>query len=466
MKMNLSKDVSLYFVSRAIIFSANLFGFLFLVRELGAAIIGSYYIFTPIMRLIFQSTSIGIGKSITKLTAEKESSYALSGFLTMTPIVVMFSLAISFKSSFISEFVGYAQAPLYLIASIWLSSISESFFASLKGENKVGSSGILDGLGKLIEIITQVFLVLLGFKIQALFIGIIIGYTARIILFYARLSYYLKFPRLKDMKEIGSFSKSSYLDEIISGKPLWLDLIMIGLFLDRSLAGVYGTLWKIGFVVVMFSESLGESIFPRTSKTNENTVELLEAALKYSTFLAIPLLAGSIAIGNEVLRLIGSAFPKHEAAFLLIILSSLILSVHNNVIYSLYGQNKPDISLRIHLIGLITNMSLNIYLLRYFELIGIAAGSLIATGLTAILSMGYTKRNYSINFPIKNWILQTASAFLMLCILVITKLLLKQIGTLDTIGLMVLGVFTYLITMLILSRNLRSKLVTIVCRYF
>ncbi|EGQ44046.1 MAG: membrane protein involved in the export of O-antigen and teichoic acid [Candidatus Nanosalina sp. J07AB43] len=401
MNMNLSRDVSLYLISRAIIFSANLFGFLFLVRELGAAVIGSYYIFTSIMRLIFQSTSIGIGKSITKLTAERESSYAFSGFLTMAPVLIIFCLIISFNSSFISEFVGYNEAPLYLIASIWLSSISESFFASLKGETKVGSSGILDGVGKSIEVMSQVFLVLLGLKIQSLFIGIIIGYAARIVLFYSRLSYKLRLPSLENIKRIKKFSKSSYFDEIISGKPLWIDLIMIGLFLDRSQAGVYGTLWKIGFVVVMFSESLGESIFPRTSKTDEKTVELLETALKYSTFLAIPFVAGGIAIGNEVLVLVGSAFPKYKAAFLVIALSSLVLSVHNNIIYSLYGQNKPDISLKIHLIGLAANIGFNLYLLRYFGVTGIAAGSLIATVVTAILSIGYTKETIQSSFQSK-----------------------------------------------------------------
>jgi O-antigen/teichoic acid export membrane protein len=419
--MKLAKDIYLFLISRIIIFSINLLGFLFLVRELGAAIVGSYYLFTPVMRLLYQGTSLGIGKSVTKITSEQERSYALSGFVLMIPILVIISTPILIFQESLSNYIGYYKAPLYLIVSIWLSSISESLLASLKGKNRVGSSGILDASGKTIEVLSQISLVVIGLGLEALFIGIVTGYMFRILIFSLQISSKEALPTKNNLMKLIGFSKSSYFDSIISGKPLWVDLIIIGLFLEKTSAGIYGTIWKIGFAVIMFSESIGESLFPKISTYEGKKAVLIRKSLVNSTLIGIPFLLGSIAIGEQVLILIGDAFSNQALVLIGVAASSLGLSVHNNLVYIIYGDGSPNISLKIHSLGIFLNIVLSLLLVQTHGTYGVVLGSLSSTFVILILSFEHLRKKYSVRTPIRSWLYQVFASLVMFTVVILSK---------------------------------------------
>ncbi len=457
--MKLSRDALTFYLSRIIIAALALGAHIYFVRVLGAAGIGVFYLFLSLFRISYQSTSEGIGIGIAKLTAEKGESYLVSGALLMLPVLTVFTGLVFLLQPYINSYVGIGTAAYYLVTAIWASAFSESLFSQVRGEEKVGKAGLIDSAGKTVEVVAQVALVFIGWQVNGLLTGFVLGYVARVFLFNFQRDFRLHFPSLDRVKTILEFSRSSYLDNIISGRPMWVDLLIIGLLLEQFDAGIYGTVWRIVFVVVMFADSIGEALLPEVSKTGkEVSREVARQALAFAPLLAVPTFFGSLVIGPEMLVILfGGDFAGTGLLLPLVALSGVFLSIHKNMIYTLYGRGRPDRTLRIHFAGLVVNVVLNLVLIQYLGLIGAAIGSLAATVLVTSMAARFLKDGDGF-LPWKRWSYQLSAGLVMAGFVLGLEHLVGLNSAAELAGLILSGALIYFGSLWVIDTDFRTRL--------
>ncbi len=457
--MKLSRDALTFYLSRIIIAALALGAHVYFVRVLGAAGIGVFYLFLSLFRISYQSTSEGIGIGIAKLTAEKGESYLVSGALLMLPVLTVFTAIAFLLQSHINSYVGIGTAAYYLVTAIWASAFSESLFSQVRGEEKVGNAGLIDSAGKAVEVGVQIALVFVGWQVNGLFTGFVLGYIARVVFFNWQRDFGFQRPSLERVKTILEFSRSSYLDNIISGRPMWVDLLIIGFLLEQFDAGIYGTVWRIVFVAVMFADSIGEALLPEVSKSGkEVSREVTRQAIAFAPLLAIPTFFGSLVIGPEMLVLLfGGDFAGTGYLLPVVALAGVFLSVHKNMMSAIYGRGRPDRTLRIHFAGLVLNVALNIVLIQYIGLIGAAIGSLAATVLVTSLAGRFLRDGESF-FPWRKWSYQLSAGLLMATGVFGLERLVSLSTVTELSGLIFSGVMIYFGLLWFIDTEFRSRL--------
>lgn len=226
---------------------------------------------------------------------------------------------------------------------------------------------------------------------------IVIGLSRHLLLaIYARkilpsLAFKLRSISVPAIKSLVTFSGITFLAVIATYVIFQSDNVVIGVFLTPEAIAIY----TIGFmladyaanIVGKMSNTLTPIFSNREAKgEHEQVYELLYSGGRFAALIGIPIGLAAFIVGDEFIQLwLGSDYAQSYNIMILLMLARMVNFPSAPVYSMLYGIGKHKVIVYTASLEAICNISLSIYLVRDYGLLGVAIGTLIPMVITSLL---------------------------------------------------------------------------------
>lgn len=261
-------------------------------------------------------------------------------------------------------------------------------------------------------------------------------------------------------KQIGNISVSPISVEwkriFISALPMSLsaltsqiytmqDIIFLGLWTTSTITGWYTSAFKVIFMIQGIGYLLSNALFPTVSRLFKDAPDRAERLLTLTGRLLISLglpiaVGGTILSKDIILLLFGVDFIGASLAFEILIWSCF--TAFSGIIYtlSLLANDKQGYHFIAMLIGVIINVTLNIFLIPRYGLVGAAVAKIISE--VVVLSIFYFFGRKFILFPFYVFLYKPLFASIIMGLLI-------MVIDLDIFIKMMIGIVVYIVILFI-----------------
>lgn len=462
--------------SSLIVFSAQIgytiAGFLatiYFARVLGPGTLGSYYLFISVTGIMFIFIDAGLGGATIKRISEsqKKDEFFTASIILRTLVFIPTVIVIFLFRDWFNDYIG-ADVWFFIIAFLILTQYQMLLYTTLSGEKKVGTSAVLNLASELSKVAIQVLLVVLGFGLFGLLGGICINLVFTLLIGIGFISVGLKKPTFEHVKSLFNFSKFTFAIGFGEFLYQWMDLMVIGYFLEKPFVGVYGACWMFSSAGAFASVAIGRTIFPQISEwsANKRTEDISNAfseGITYSLILVFPVFFGLLILAKPVLYHVYS--PPFEVGWLvLIILSGARLIEGGDFIirHTLLGVDSPKSVFMITLVTIPLNLIANVFLVYYFGFVGAAIATLLTIVVSLIMGYKYVKNTVKVSIP---WA-AIGSELVSAVVMGIALFVLSHFVSIDSVSklgfIAALGGALYLGLLFGINRNIRNRLLSLV----
>ncbi len=295
---------------------------------------------------------------------------------------------------------------IYTIFSVICVVINSFATAMIRMQEKPLYFSLVNISSLVITVILNIYLTaFLHWGLEGILISQLVGNIILILLFLPAL---LKFLILKiDKKlfiEMTAYSIPLIMATLSSSILNMGDRYIIPFYLSYAALGVYAVAYKISNVISTFIiASFQLSFFPLGLKMFEKDEAPQFFAKILTYFTAVLLLAAlGVSLFSKELLLIFAPFNEEYrigAKYIPFLAFLLVFKGMEYVIMlPLFYKKKTKYNALILIIGAIINISLNILLIKYLELYGVAISSLIAGIIVSYLYLRYANKIYPIRY--------------------------------------------------------------------
>ena len=383
------------------IIGLTLIGYLstmYFAHVLGPAILGSYFLFLAYFGIFDLVGDGGFGGAAVKRISEgREQNQFFSAFVALRFILLIVSLL---ALSIFASFIDARESSLipWLFLALIIGTLANSTQNGVYGTGKVGVVQISGFLNTIIKIIVQVIATFLGYAVAGLAGGFIVGMIAGLLINLRFLTLHLTRFTREHLKSLFSFSFWIFLSSSGSMVFAYADTILIGYFMSSADVGIYRVAFQLTGAAAFTTASLHYVLYPRISNWHATgdvpkAESALSRAFTYSLLLAIPVVAGGLLLGDQLLYyLYGAAFATGTAALFIL----LLVQVANIFMFlqtmCLNAFDKPKKSFIATATAALLNIGLNIALIPILGITGAAIATLGSITFNAILSYAYLSR--------------------------------------------------------------------------
>lgn len=460
--MRLGKSALVYFVSQVGLSISGFIATFAIARLLGAEILGVYSVTVALLFWLNVPTT-AISSTVTKRISEgtSQGSFLTIGFLTNGALAIVISLGIVAFGEYIDRYVGAPVSTILMV--IVLGNISlYTVTGMLDGQKMVAIRGILQALERVLRTGLQVALIFLGWELSGLLFGhavsLMVASLVGVLLFEVRPS----IPTRQQIRRFFKYAQYSWLGTIKTRAFAWMDTIVLAFFVSSTLIGIYEVAWRLASIFALISLSVQQTLFPTLSELSadgetDRIHHLLNEGLLFTGIFCIPGIVGATILGDRVLRIYRPEFAQGAQILVILVVARMISAFGSQFLSAVNAVDRPDLAFRINAAFVISNVGLNIVLITEYGWYG-AAG---ATAISALVTLAY---GYYIlyrligrpNVPTREISYQILSAGLMGAVLVpvVENIPQNHYLTISAVGL---GVFVYLLILLIVSERVRQK---------
>ncbi|MCC7551070.1 MAG: flippase [Methanobacterium sp.] len=399
--MKFIKHIITTFLTTVLIFILSIVSSVIIARALGPEGQGIYTLVMLLPSLILILTNLGISRSVIyHLSKGDLPGDVLTGnFLIAAFILMAASVLIGYGLILFGADEIFPNVPHYLLLMglviIPLQLLFSQFY-----------SGILYGLQKintnnLFNLIQSIFLVIFIFLLVLVFKEDISGaLTATIIsLFITDILMTLwiirnvpiSFKFRKDIqKSIFSFGIKVHLTNVMYFFRSRVDVFILNFFLNPQAVGFYGIAYGTAETIWMLSQSAGNVLSPKiSSMSSEEQKKYLTPIITRNIFFIS--LMGAVALFLMGYWLIGflyseSYLPSVEPMKILLI-GVVAISAERILMSDIIARGKPIISTYLTAITVVLNIGLNVLLIPWIGILGVAWASSIAYSINLILTL-------------------------------------------------------------------------------
>lgn len=382
-------------------------------RELGSALLGSFFLFQALLVVVSLVADAGLRGAMEKRISEGRdpgtvlaTGLALKGILLAVAVGVVLSLG-----GAVGDFVGADLAPSLALAAV-LRESSETTTAVLRGEIRVERSATVELLQKVTYAAAGIALVLGGFGVRGPVYALLAGYAAMTAAGVASTTLTLGRPSAAMARSLASYARFRFVSNVGAVGYSWVDVLVIGIFLSQAHVGAYEVAWKVASAVMVFGDSLATAAFPRLSEyAGEDARDRIERTFPRlvtpTIALLFPALFGTLVLSREALGIVfGPEYAVAALALVVLMANNLSSGVYRFVARTLRALDRPDLDARGIAVTFALNVAFNLALVPHFGLVGAALATTAASLVGNTLALSYLDRLVEVRFQ---WPALTAS---------------------------------------------------------
>lgn len=465
--MQLGRTALIHFASLVLKSVAGFVATLYIARELGAGALGIYAVVTAMVAWSSIPSS-AIDRAMEKRMSEGgDVSASLGAGLVMNGIVsVVLAVVALIGRGPINAYVGFPAADILAVLFV-LNTLYWTAVSGLRGQKRVAVAGIAQVINQSARTVVQIGLVAAGIGITGVLLGHGVSLLLAAVVAFVWYEVRPTPPSVKDLKSLYEFARYSWLNLVQSRAISSVDTIVLALFVQSSLVGIYQVTWTLASMLYLFSNSIRSTLFPEVSELSadadyDRIRHLFDEAIAYSGLFVIPGLFGAALLGDRVLRIYSPEFTQGASILLILIVARLLTAYGEQCIGILNAIDRPDITFRINAAFIASNLCLNVVLVSEFGWFGAAFATAVSTGAMFVLGLLALKRELGgLTVPYGELGREVAASAAM-AVVVYGLEGIAPPSNIATVVLVGAGAAVYAAAIVALSRRLRQKVRTLV----
>lgn len=472
--MKIGQTSIIVFVSKVVASAVGFLTTLYFARVLGAEILGIYALVMTVVGWSTLVANFGISQAASKRISEsdEEGAYLAAALVLLGLLLVLTSVTLLLLKpvleTYITDFSDYVTTSvvwfviLLLAASLFIHIVKHT----LRGQQTVHISGLIEATNVGLYSLIQFVLVLLSFGLLGMLVGYLVGgliaATAGVLWFRVRPT----LPEKRHFRSLFEYARYSWLSGLKAKTFNQVDILILGIFVPSALVGVYSIAWSIAKFLDLFGAAVRETMFPEISQlsaeeSKQAAAGLITDSLAYTGLIAIPGLVGGSVLAERLLRLYGDEFVRGTAIFGLLILAVLVYSYLKQLMNGLNAIDRPDLAFRVNITFILTNSVLNFVLIWAYGIEGAAVATVVSTVIALLLAYYLLSQLISFGIPVAALLRQAAAAtvmggvvFALLTVLDTTAIITNN--AVIVVGLSGTGAMLYFVTLLAISTDFRE----------
>ena len=401
------------------------------------------------------------------LSAEKDKKKVQEGFYSITIIVLISTLIISFLLSYFSKniasalFNGKVNLVMLMSTITFLACINLLLLNYFRTFQQMKRYSIFILIQTYLGLIIVSYFAMAGFNINLLPLGLLIANLISffIMILFITSSIQFKIPKFKNIKEYLSFG----LPTIPGNLSYWIvdssDRYVIGIFLGTAFVGYYSPGYMLGNIIILilapFSFLL-PSVLPRYYEENniKEVKVFLNYSLKYFLIFAIPSVFGLSILSKPILMIITTPEIALNGYIItpLVAVSALLFGIYGIISNIIILKKKTKITGIIWIIAAIINLGLNITFVPHLGIIGAAIVTLIAYIFAFSLTSYYAFKFFKFEFDLTSILKITIASILSSSIII----LINPKGTTYVLITILIFIIVYF-TLLFLFKSVKKE---------
>lgn len=232
----------------------------------------------------------------------------------------------------------------------------------------------------------------------------VVAHTTAILILFVVSVYSVKkyiYPRVKETSyKVKPFIKDSF-PMLLSASMIvflgWTDTIVLGIFRDSDIVGVYSVLLKIAAVISFSLQAIDSILAPKLSNAyHQNDMHLFKKLIKFSTIINAIVAVGAVLViiifNDFILGIFGEEFKLATTALFILCGGQLFNAVFGPVgsIFQMTGHQK--VFQNILVVAFIINLLLNILLAQKYGINGVACATATSLIFSKLVSTYYIKK--------------------------------------------------------------------------
>jgi O-antigen/teichoic acid export membrane protein len=343
--------------------------------------------------------------------------------------------------------------------------------ATLNGQHLVHVAGALSPVNHGSRASTQIAALAAGFGIIGMFGGYVVGYVTFVIaggIFILRAFPTVGLPRRRHVRRVLSFAKYAWLGGLRSKAFNWVDIALLGVFVQTTLVGYYTAAWNIAQFLAIFGGAVSQTLFPKMSENAadqslEAVTDLLNSALAFAGLVITPGLVGAALLGERILLIYGSDFARAELVLVVLVGATLLQSYQKQLTTALNALNRPEVAFRVNVAFIAANIVLNVVLIITYGWVGAAVATTVSVGVSLVVAYRYVNSLLEFVIPTRELARQWVASGVMGMVLVGLLWLESSYFTIESnlalvVTLVAVGATLYFTTLLVISPRFRTTI--------
>lgn len=399
---------------------------------------------------LFTTTVREISKEENNISEIISTVFILRILLSVPVILTAIGLSFVFYPGAGREVLrsGIMIGSLLILLNLGISGFTAVFQSKLK----MGLAAIAEFVGK-----ASVFLFILVASYLKVGLNVIVFLTlvGSFITFLLSAFYSRKFLKLK-----WTFNKKIAWEYSLKSIPLGIvlilsiihfkvDTIILSLMKSDYDVGIYGLSYRFLEAILAFGTFFMASIFPIFSRYVAKEQEKLPNAIQKSfdaiLIVGVPLIFGGLVLGNKLINLVGGAnFSQASLPLKILVVAALFSFLNSLFANMIIAKDEQKRILWISFVGVPLNIILNLIFIPRFSYIG-ASWVTVFSEFLGMFLLGI------IAFKIYNFFPSFKNLFKIVFSSIIMYLVLSFLLNLNTLLLLLIGVFVYFIVLFLIK---------------
>ncbi|MCH9659596.1 MAG: polysaccharide biosynthesis C-terminal domain-containing protein [Bacteroidetes bacterium] len=253
-------------------------------------------------------------------------------------------------------------------------------------------------------VFTLVFFLLLIFLWDKDPISTIIAHTLALGTLFLISVFYIRKYMFPKTKETTYSVKPFILDSLpmfLSASMIvllgWTDTIILGIYEESSVVGMYSVVLKIATVVSFSLQAVDSILAPKLSRAfHDKDMRLFKSLIKFSTIINAVIAIGAVLFififQDFILNIFGAEFQQAATAMLILCVGQLFNAVIGPVgsMFQMTGYQK--VFQNILIVSFIINLALNLLLIKDYGINGVAVATAVSLIVSKLVSAYYVKK--------------------------------------------------------------------------
>ena len=361
-------------------------------QALGAATMGSYFLFHTVVAVSTTITGAGINGAVKKRISggDPPSTVLGTGVAMKTSVMAVVAAAVLLGRGFVADYVG-ADLAVLIVVAVCLDEYSGLFKHTVAGEMSVDKTAVVQLAKQVTYVAVGLSLVALGYGVRAPAYGLTAGYGAELLVANYYRQTRLGRPTTEQARSLWAYARHNYVTSLGSFTHQWMDVLLLGFFVSRPLVAAYEIAWRVSSVLLVVTQAFAANIVPQVSAWDaegrrDRVGRFLATGLLVTLAFVVPGAVGAALLSGEILTFVFGEGVQAGAVALMLLAGGRGLETVADLLGRLVmGLDVPEVGARASVVMLVANVGFNLALVPVFGIVGAAIGTVVSFAAGTVL---------------------------------------------------------------------------------